>query len=381
MGDYARHQSGPFPDDTPGPSGDGQREPPPSPVPDPDPDPDPEWTGYVAWEDREIAAGRYPQPEGSSDPEDWDFEAPVPGPRPARARAGRSRFAQGDEGDQLPPGQLLVGLTEGAVRDLGRLSDDELIGVLRATRRQIAREQYKQVLATAEFGRRRQDAFRDAASRGVPVGCRPGGFPGEELAVELVMAPVETSHRIDDAIDLTSRLPLTLAGLGAGQIDEDRAGWIAFYTRGMTPADAARADVILAEAAPDLRVEQVARKAAALEKKFAPDAVKARRERTKRNEQRVEARRELSGNASLAGREMDTADVMAGKAYIDAIAAKLRDGGLSGPIGTLRVLALADLTQGRDPLDRLDRLGPLGPLDRPGTTPPGPAGPPGAAPP
>jgi hypothetical protein len=100
-------------------------------------------------------------------------------------------------------------------------------------------------------------------------------------------------------------------------------------------------------------VEQVARKAAALEKKFAPEAAKARKERTKQTSQRVEARRELSGNASLSGREMDTSDVMASKTYIDAIAVKLRDGGLAGPIGTLRVLALADLTQGRNPLDRL----------------------------
>ena len=50
---------------------------------------------------------------------------------------------------------------------------------------------------------------------------------------------------------------------------------------------------------------------------------------------------------------MDTADVMASKAHIDALAMKLRAGGLPGPLGTLRVLALADLTQGRDPLDRL----------------------------
>jgi hypothetical protein len=43
-----------------------------------------------------------------------------------------SRFGAGDEADMLPPGQLLAGLTEEAVRELGRLSDNELIGVLRA---------------------------------------------------------------------------------------------------------------------------------------------------------------------------------------------------------------------------------------------------------
>jgi hypothetical protein len=125
----------------------------------------------------------------------------------------------------------LAGLTEEAVMDLGSLSDDELIGVLQATRRQMAREQYKQVLVTAEFARRRQAAFEDAARRGVPVGCRPGGFPGEELTAEMVVTPAEAGHRIDDAIDLTSRLPRTLAGMAAGEIDLERAGWIAVYTR------------------------------------------------------------------------------------------------------------------------------------------------------
>ena len=90
-----------------------------------------------------------------------------------------------------------------------------------------------------------------------------------------------------------------------------------------------------------------------MEKRLAPEAVKARRERAKRSEQRVEARREASGNASLAARGMDTTDVMASKAHIDAIALRLRAGGLPGTLGTLRVLALADLTQGRDPLHRL----------------------------
>jgi hypothetical protein len=295
--------------------------------------------------------------EAAADDEDGDLERWEPWNEPAGPAESRgpwrARFCQGDEADALPPGELLVGLTETATRDVGRLSDDELVGVLQATRRQIAREQYKQVLVIAEFGRRRQATFEDAARRGLPVGCRSGGFPGEELAMEMVTSRVDAGHRIDDAIDLTTRLPMTLDGMSTGMIDEARAGWIAMYTRALTPADAARADEILAAAAPELRVDQVARKAAALEKKFAPEAVKARRERAKRNEQRVEARRELSGNASLSGREMDTADAMASKAYIDSIAGMLRSGGMAGSLGTLRVLAMADLTQGRNPLVRL----------------------------
>jgi len=327
------------------------------------------------WLDGAAAVVRDPAPRAGQaaawesepwEPDAWDLDDPDDG------GLVRPRFGQGREADLLAPGPHLTGLTEEAVLDLGCLSDNELIGVLQATRRQIAREQFKQVLVTAEFGRRRQAAFQDAAARGMPVGCRPGGFPGEELAAELVTSRIETGHRIDDALDLTTRLPATLAGMAAGQIDAERAGWIAMYTRSLTPADAARADEVLAEAAPDLRVEQVARKAAALEMKLNPDAVAARKEHARRSDQRVEARRELSGNASLSGRELDTTDVMASKAYIDAIALKLRDSGLfDGTLDRLRALAMTDLTQGRNPLDRIKpvpapaRAAGAGPADDP----------------
>jgi hypothetical protein len=266
---------------------------------------------------------------------------------------GGLRFGQGDGADVLPPGPLLAGLTEEAVQGFGVLSDDELVGVLQAARRQEVRESYKQVLVIAEFARRREAAFEAARARGVPAGCRAGGFPGEELAIELVTTRVQAGHRIETATDLVTRLPATLAGMAAGLIDEPRAAWIAYYTHGLSPADAARADEVLAAAAPGLRADQVARRAAALEMRLDPAAARARKEHEKRTGQRVEARREASGNASLSAREMDTADAMAAKSYIDQMAASLRNGGLDAPLGTLRVLAMGDLTQGRNPLDRL----------------------------
>ncbi|HEY0933295.1 MAG TPA: DUF222 domain-containing protein, partial [Trebonia sp.] len=324
----------------------------------PDADPDPEWAAYVAWLDGELAAGR--DPDYGPEPAvwelgDWDSCSSTKVPAaadPPCPRRGR-RFGQGDEADVLPPGPLLVGLTEEAVGDLGSLPDGELIGVLQAARRQEIRETYKQALVIAEFARRREAAFNEAKARGVPVGCRAGGFPGEELAMELVTTRIQAGHQIETASDLVTRLPATLAGMAAGLIDDARAAWIAYYTRSLTFADATRADTVLAAAAPDLRVDQLARKAAALEMKLDPAAARARKEHEKRTNQRVEARREASGNASLSAREMDTAEAMAAKSYIDAMAAALRDGGLDAPLGALRVLALGDLTQGRNPLDRL----------------------------
>ena len=256
----------------------------------------------------------------------------------------------------MSPSPVLAALTEAAVADVTRLTDNQLIGVLQAARRQENREAWKKALVIAEFARLRTAEFEAAQARGVPVYCRPGQFPGEELAVELTAGPVQTSHAIDDATDLTTRLPRTLAGMAAGLIDEARAGVIAQYTRSLTPDDAALADGILAALAPALRLDQLLRKAAALEMKLAPEAVKARREHARRTGQRVEVRREESGNASVAGREMDTAHALASRAHIHALALRLRRAGMPGTLDQLRLLVFADLTAGRDPLDRLTRL-------------------------
>jgi hypothetical protein len=249
---------------------------------------------------------------------------------------------------------VLAAFTAQAVACAGSLTDDELIGALQAARRMANHAAYQQVMVTAEFARRRQAEFEAARSAGKPAGCRDGEFPGEELALELVTTGPDAGTRIDTAVDLTTRLPRTLAGMAAGLIDLPRASAIAFYTRSLTGEDVARADEILAAAAPGKRCDQLARKAAALELKLAPAAVAARKKLARDLGQRVEARREESGNASLSGRELGTADVIASKAHIDAIAARLRDSGLvEGTLDRLRALALVDLTQGRDPLNRI----------------------------
>jgi hypothetical protein len=306
---------------------------------------------------------------------DPELLAAVCGPDGLGGEAALAAFGEGRAADVLRPGPVLAALTAQAVTRVvpgpapqagapkgiavpgprpAPLSDDELAGVLQAARRLANLAAWQQTVAIAEFARRRQAEFEAAKARGVPVGCRDGEFPGEELAVELVATGAHPSGRIDTAVELTARLPLTLAAMEHGLIDLDRACAIAARTSSMSDADAAYADAVLAAAAPGLRLDQLARKAEALEKKLAPETVLARRELAKQLSQRVEARREESGNACLAGRELDSADVIASKAYIDALAARLRSSGLfGGPVGRLRALVLTDLTQGRNPLDRL----------------------------
>jgi hypothetical protein len=327
-----------------------------------DPGDDFDLDAHIDWLLREIDAGRQQVPperdvEGPAlslslgDASDLDpaLLAAMSGPD-----GPGSVYRQHEAADALRPGPVLAALTAQAVDRAGWLTDDELIGSLQAARRLANLADYQQTVVIAEFARRRQAQFEAAQARGKPVGCRDGEFPGEELAIELTETLAYAGTRIDTAAELVTRLPRTLAGMADGLIDLGKAMTIARHTRSLGDADAAHADEVLAAVAPGQRPDQLARKAAALEMRLAPEAVRARKELARQREQRVEARREESGNASLAGRELGTADVIASKAYIDAVALRLRDSGLlDGSLDRLRALALTDLTQGRDPLDRI----------------------------
>jgi hypothetical protein len=260
---------------------------------------------HFAWLVREIDAGRVqPPPESAIDGPaisvslgdacdvDPELLAAMCGPDGLGGQAVSAAFGQDKAADVLRPGPVLAALTAQAVSAAGSLTDDELVGALRAARRLENQAAYQQTVVIAEFARRRQAQFEAAKAAGKPAGCRDGEFPGEELAMELVDTGAYAGARIDTAIELTARLPRTLAGMADGTIDLTRAMTIAGRTRVMTDADAAYADEVLAAAAPELRPDQLARKAAALEMKLAPEAVKARKELARHLDQRVEARRE-----------------------------------------------------------------------------------------
>ena len=336
-------------------------------LPDPGFAPDPEWDAYLAWREREIAAGRDEEP-----PEPWELEGPavslslgdaagldpallaaICGPDGLDGDALGPQFGQDAAADALRPGPVLAALTEQACAGLSRLTDNQLVGALHAARRLENRAHYLQTLAIAEFARRRAEELEAAKARGARVRCRAGEFPGVELACELLISGPEAGRLIEAAAGLTTRLPRTLQGMSAGLIDAERGAIIAAYTGCLSPEDAARADEILAAAAPEVRAETLARRAAALMMKLDPEAAKTRKEKTKRVAQRVQVQLERSGNASVAGRELDIADALASKARIHAIALRLRRAGIAGSLDHLRVTVFNDLLQGRNPFDRL----------------------------
>jgi hypothetical protein len=319
-------------------------------------------------------------------PEEWEIEGPgislslgdaadldpalleaMLGPDGLGGEALGPQFGQHAAADALRPGPILAALTEQAVADAATLTDDQLAGALRAALRLETRAAWQQTTLVAEFARRRAAQLADARASGVPKGRRPGEFPDDELASELLITRNHAAGRIEADLELTGRLPRTYAGMADGTISADRADTIAAATGFLTDEDAAEADEILAAAAPGLRVDQLGRKAAALEMKLDPEAVRIRKEHAKSTRQRVEVRRELSGNASLSGRELDTAQALACKAHIEAVAVKLRNhGGLEGSLSSIRARVFIELTQGRDPLDLIKPKRPAAPASAEG---------------
>jgi hypothetical protein len=174
---------------------------------------------------KECAPEAPPASFDAGDAPDVDLAAlaAMRGPDGLGGDAVSALFGQDQAADVLPAGPVLCTLTEQAVSDLAALSDDQLTGALSAARRLESRAAYLQTVAIAEFARRREVEREEAKSRKVPLHCRPGQFPGEELAAELVCSARHADERIWQATDLVSRLPRTLAGMAAGSIDAIRA--------------------------------------------------------------------------------------------------------------------------------------------------------------
>ena len=280
-----------------------------------------------------------------------------------QAEALRAAFVQDGPADTLAPGALLAALTEAAFADATRLDDNELTGALEAARRLQNRAHYLETLSVAELARRRAAQYEEDKANGVPRNQRRAQFPDLELAGQLLIGRRHAQDLLDEATELTTRLPRTLAGMADGLIDPVRASAIASATLCLADADAAQVDQALAPTAHEVRADTVARRAAALAMKLDPEAVRREKEDARRTRQRVEARREQSGNASFSIREADTSLVMSIQAAIDELAARLRNGGAAGTLDSLRATAALDRLLDRDPLDRLAPLPPEPPAE------------------
>ena len=310
--------------------------------------------------------------------------------------AGSAGFGQDGVLDVMAAGMALAGFADEAHARLGALSDDELVGVLRAWRRQTSWAQARELAAIAELARRRP------ADRTPPAA--PGEFPAQlsefvadEVAMALTLTQRGAEQQLDLALDLAAR-PATAAALAAGRIDLYKTRII---LDAVGPLSAEHAAAVEASVLPAAEGQTSGQLRAAVHRAVLlldPGAERRRREEAQRGA-RVECWANPDGTATLTGRWLPPAEVLAADKRLCQVAAwwkkqiraawKLADPGQEMPRpehGTdlLRARAYLALLLGQpvdtppaDLLPPAEAPGPGGPVGP--DHPPGPAEPAGPA--
>ena len=259
-----------------------------------------------------------------------------------------SGFGSGEVLDTLVPGPSLAGMTDAVTGDgeLGRLDDDELVGVLRAWRRLESWSAAGTLSAVAELARRRP------TERTAPA--QPGAFPEQisefltdEIGAALTLTAQAANGCLDVALDLAIRLPETARALREGRIDYLKARLIAEALRALSDEDARTVESRILPAAGQQTTGQLRVALARAVLAVDPAAAERRREQAQKDP-RVRRWREDAGTAALAGYGLPPADVLEADQYLTSRALDLRDAGLTGSLDQLRARAYLDALLGRD---------------------------------
>jgi hypothetical protein len=213
-----------------------------------------------------------------------------------RTRGDGGGFAAGGVADRVPPGSVLAGFAGDAwAAGLGRLSDDELIGVMRAARRLASWAAAMELAAVGDLWRRR---VTEEEAGDTDATCHAD----DEIAAALTL----TGRAADRVLDLAiapRRLPLTSQALAAGDIDLPRAMVIADEVTGLDNEHAAAVEHAVAGSAPGQTTGQLRAAARRAVLTADPSAARQRKERAQQDA-RVERWDEHAGTAALAGRDL-----------------------------------------------------------------------------
>jgi hypothetical protein len=254
----------------------------------------------------------------------------------------QSGFEDGGLLDGLEPGPALAGFSQGVLDEgFAGLSDDELVGVLRAARRLSSWQAGMEIAAVAELDARRMRA----AAR--PGWSRVSEHISEELAAALVLTGRSADSLLGLARDL-ARLPAVLRALLAGRIDLARARVFATELSGLSALKAAAVAMAYLAQAGSMTTSQLRAALRSMVLYLEPEALRRRAEKA-RAEARVESWQEGSGNSALAGRELPPGDLIAADERISAIARSLKEAGATGTMDQLRAAVFTALLAGRDP--------------------------------
>lgn len=266
------------------------------------------------------------------------FTHAADGPYP---QLGARGFEAGGPADLMAPCSVLAELT-GQVLEagVGRLSDDELVGVLRAARRVASWQQAVELAAVAELTARRASEP-----------ANPGPPPAERASAEVAVALTLTGRSADMLSDLAvgvRRLVDVDAALRRGEIDIAKAS---VFVEELAGLDWLHASVIACKhrlAAAGLTTGQLRQLLRRAVLSVDPDAVRRRQQKARRDA-RVEAWSEGSGNGAIAGRELPPARTLLADRHVRALARALQRAGMPGTLDQVCAEVFLALLSGESP--------------------------------
>src|SRR5487761_1462513 len=237
---------------------------------------------------------------------------------PRDGSGGGSGFADGGPLDVLEAGVTLAGFADEAYARAGDLDDDSLIGVLRAYRRLTSRAQARELAVIAEVARRRP-ADRTAAAE-------PGQFPAvlseflpDEIAMALTLTQRGAEIQVGLALDLAAR-PAIGAALEAGRIDLYKARILLEALVPLAAGHAAAVQAAILPAAGGLTAGELRAELTQAVLALDPGAMRKRRREAEKHA-RVECWTDPEGTATLAGRNLPPAEVLAADKRLCQVAA------------------------------------------------------------
>ncbi len=279
-------------------------------------------------------------------------------PDPGRGGSG-SGLASGETFDTCLPGPALAATADkaaGAARDFAGVSDDELVGALRAFDKLEAWAGAGKAAASVELARRRPATGRDRARRAGKA-APWGTFCADELAAALAISRNAAERMLAVADDLARRLPQTRGALGEGTLSWYKAQVIAEATRVLDDENAAAAEELILPASKDKTPAQIRDAAGRAVLKVDPEAARKRREEALKDA-RVELCREDAGTAALCGFHLPPDEALAADQAITALALDLKAAGYPGAMDQLRVRAYLDILLGKDTRQSLQQQAP-----------------------
>ncbi len=262
---------------------------------------------------------------------------------PAQVAEFVSGQREWEDREWFPPGPQLAICLSGGKNRLADLTDDELLQVAAAARRQTSWAQARELAAIAELTRRRTVEEESGDPDYRILSARESVT--EEVSAALTVTGNAAATLVHLAEQLTGPLARTGDALEAGRVDLAKARVICDVTEQLPEHTARRVESAALEKASEQTTGQLRRRLNRIARRLAPEAVEERRREAVR-QRRLEVWDTPSGTSDLALCGLAAEDAHAIYNKITAAAHGIKGDGDTRPLSTIRADLATRLLRG-----------------------------------